>query len=95
MDDSAMIMRIKFTTLPGEQFVMRKEILRRLQEAFRENNIEFAHRNVTVYMPSENDIDPGSKSQNQTPADTRIQGAATAAILNEEENAADEGINVR
>ena len=90
MDDSAMIMRIKFTTLPGEQFVMRKEILRRLQEAFRENNIEFAHRNVTVYMPSENDIDPDSKSQNQTPADIRMQGAATAAILNEEENGADD-----
>ena len=90
MDDSAMIMRIKFTTLPGEQFVMRKEILRRLQEAFRENNIEFAHRNVTVYMPTKNDKDLDSKSQNQTSKETKIQGAATAVILNEEENAAND-----
>ncbi len=90
LDDSAMIMRIKFTTAPGEQFIMRKEILRRLQEAFRENNIEFAHRNVTVYMPSEEE-----KSKNQPAPDPRIQGAATAAILNQEEQAADEkGDNV-
>jgi hypothetical protein len=46
-------------------------------------------------MPSENDIDPGSKSQNRTSADTRIQGAATVAILNEEENVADDSSNVR
>ncbi len=75
MDDSAMIMRIKFTTPPGEQFVMRKEILRRLQEAFKENDIEFAHRNVTVYMPENEGHDATS---------SEVQGAATAAILNEE-----------
>jgi hypothetical protein len=28
-------------------------VYRLLQEAFRENGIEFAHRNVTVYMPPE------------------------------------------
>ena len=75
MDDSAMIMRIKFTTPPGEQFVMRKEILRRLQEAFKENDIEFAHRNVTVYMP---------ENEGQEMTSSEVQGAATAAILNEE-----------
>jgi moderate conductance mechanosensitive channel len=86
MDDSAMIMRIKFTTPPGEQFVMRKEILRRLQEAFSENNIEFAHRNVTVYMPSEDEkkeSESGSRSGGLSSA--KVQGAATAAVLNEEE----------
>ncbi len=75
MDDSAMIMRIKFTTPPGEQFVMRKEILRRLQEAFKANDIEFAHRNVTVFMPEHDGKEPLSPE---------MQGAATAAILNEE-----------
>ena len=76
MEDSAMIMRIKFTTAPGEQFVMRKEILRRLQEAFRANGIEFAHRNVTVYMPSDHE---------KQPVPQNIRGAATAAVLNDEE----------
>ncbi len=53
LDDSAMIMRIKFKSIPGEQFVLRREIFRRVQEAFRENGIAFAHRNVTVYLPGE------------------------------------------
>jgi small-conductance mechanosensitive channel len=51
MDDSAMIMRVKFKTIPGEQFVIRKEVYRLMQEAFRREGIEFAHRNVTVYLP--------------------------------------------
>ncbi|MBT8368855.1 MAG: mechanosensitive ion channel family protein, partial [Deltaproteobacteria bacterium] len=53
LDDSAMIMRVKFKTIPGEQFVVRREVFRMMQEAFRENGIEFAHRNVTVYLPPE------------------------------------------
>ena len=48
LDDSAMIMRLKFKTIPGEQFVIRREVYRMIQEPFRENGIEFAHRNVTV-----------------------------------------------
>jgi small-conductance mechanosensitive channel len=53
MDDSAMIMRVKYKTAPGQQFVIRKEVYRLMQEAFAEEGIEFAHRNVTVYMPPE------------------------------------------
>ena len=53
LDDSAMIMRVKFKTIPGEQFVVRREVFRMMQESFRENGIEFAHRNVTVYLPPE------------------------------------------
>ncbi len=53
LDDSAMVMRVKFKTIPGEQFVIRREVFRMMQEAFRENGIEFAHRNVTVYLPPE------------------------------------------
>lgn len=89
MEDSAMIMRLKFTTPPGEQFVMRKEILRRLQEAFRNNNIEFAHRNVTVYMPSENETSTGQDA-GKTVAPPVVQGAASAALLAEQENEREE-----
>ncbi|GFK93025.1 Moderate conductance mechanosensitive channel YbiO [Fundidesulfovibrio magnetotacticus] len=53
MEDSAMILRIKFKTVPGHQFLVEKELYRRVQEGFRENGIEFAHRNVTVYLPPE------------------------------------------
>jgi len=51
LDDSAMIMRIKFKTIPGEQFVIRKEVYKRLQKAFEEAGIEFAHRHVIVQLP--------------------------------------------
>ena len=40
--------RLKFMAVPGEQFVMRREMLRALQEAFRANGIEFARRSVLV-----------------------------------------------
>ncbi len=53
MDDSAMVMRVKYKTKPGDQFAIRKEVYHLMQEAFREEGIEFAHRNVTVYMPPE------------------------------------------
>jgi len=55
MDDSAMIMRVKYKTAPGQQFVIRKEVYRLMQEAFAEEGIEFAHRNVTVYIPPDTD----------------------------------------
>jgi len=63
MDDSAMIMRVKYKTAPGQQFVIRKEVYRLMQEAFAEEGIEFAHRNVTVYIPSDNDETESSEEQ--------------------------------
>jgi small-conductance mechanosensitive channel len=81
LDDSAMIMRVKFKTIPGEQFVIRREVYRLIQEAFAENGIEFAHRNVTVYMP------PGETED--TPADKVAEaGAAAAAIAAAQEEEA-------
>jgi small-conductance mechanosensitive channel len=53
MDDSAMIMRVKFKTVPGEQFIVRRHVFQRIKDKFSEAGIEFAHRNVTVYMPPE------------------------------------------
>ena len=83
LDDSAMIMRVKFKTIPGQQFVIRREVYRMIQESFAEHGIEFAHRNVTVYMP------PGG--DNKETADNAAEaGAAAAAIAaaQEEEEAA-------
>ena len=83
MDDSAMIVRVKFTTQPGEQFIMRREIYRRIQEKFAEKNIEFAHRNVTVYMPTEDEI-------NQEKKTAHLGAAAAARLIQEEEELAQE-----
>ena len=84
MDDSAMIMRVKYKTAPGEQFVIRKEVYRLMQEAFSEEGIEFAHRNVTVYMPPETDEtepggQPGQKEETDGTPDQKLTGKAAAA----------------
>ncbi len=86
MDDSAMILRVKFKTPPGEQFVVRREVYKRIQERFREEGIEFAHRNVTVYLPPEasqttsgEEQDKGAKTAG-APDKKIIEAGAAAAI---------------
>lgn len=76
MDDSAMILRVKFKTIPGKQFLIRKEVYKRVQEAFRENGIEFAHKNVTVYLPPESS--PSAARENNSKKDLIKAGAAAA-----------------
>lgn len=50
MEDSAMILRVKFMAKPGEQFVLRRELLHRIRTAFAEAGIHFANREVTVHV---------------------------------------------
>ncbi len=52
LDDSALVIRVKFMAKPGEQFVLRREVYRRLQEAFYANGIRFAPRRVLVDSPA-------------------------------------------
>ena len=49
--DIGIVVRGKFTARPGTQFPIRKEIYSRVQQAFRDNGIEFARREVRVRMP--------------------------------------------
>jgi small-conductance mechanosensitive channel len=51
MEDSAMLVKAKFTAKPGEQFVIRREAYQRLKQAFDAAGIHFAHRQVTVFVP--------------------------------------------
>jgi len=86
MEDSAMIVRIKYKTPPGEQFIIRKEVYRLMQEAFQEHGIEFAHRNVTVYIPPEEPqkASAGEGAEGAVPSEAaakkRAEAAAAAAI---------------
>jgi len=87
LDDSAMIMRVKYKTKPGDQFAIRKEVYRLMQEAFKKAGIEFAHRNVTVYMPPEKGNEAaaqtaGEVQQEDAKSDSNVarQAAAAAAL---------------
>jgi len=83
LEDSAMIMRVKFKTAPGDQFEIRKEVFRLMQEAFKEEGIEFAHRNVTVYLPQETAAE--GEIQNTDARDKTKQAAAAAALAAEQD----------
>jgi len=63
MEESAMIVRGKFMAKPGTQFTIRKEIYTRVQQAFRENGIEFAHRRVKVDLPADLDLSAEKKRE--------------------------------
>ncbi len=77
MDDSAMIVRAKFMAKPGEQFVIRRELFQRVQKEFEAAGIQFARRQVSVYVPPT--AGPGAAPQ---------AIAAAAAAAEEQEEAA-------
>jgi moderate conductance mechanosensitive channel len=80
MEDSAMIIRAKFTAKPGEQFVIRREVYTRVQKAFEEAGIKFAHREVTVHVPEAEHMDRDRIGQ--------IAGAAARRMVEDDEAAA-------
>ena len=51
MEPSAFVVRVKFMARPGEQFVLRREVFRRLHEVFRENGIRLGVSPTVVDSP--------------------------------------------
>lgn len=70
MDDSAMLMRIKFMTKPGDQWVIRRVVLNRIRDMFEQSGIRFASREVVVRV---------SDSTGATRIDPQTLGAAALA----------------
>lgn len=62
VEESALIIRMKFTAKPGEQWIVRRVAYTRVRDALAEAGIEFAHREVKVRMPPEFE---GMQKQNQ------------------------------
>jgi len=73
VEDSALILRMKFMTIPNEQWVIRREAYRRVQEGLRAAGIEFAHRQVTVHVP-------GGQNEDKK----GVAGAAATAVVNQD-----------
>jgi small-conductance mechanosensitive channel len=53
MQDSAMIIRVKFMTRPGDQWLVRKKVYEEIRALFEREGIRFAHREVTVRLAEE------------------------------------------
>jgi small-conductance mechanosensitive channel len=81
MEDSYMVMRAKFMAIPGEQFLLRREFYTRIQKAFAENGIEFAHRKVTVSVETS---EPSADGSDQSAAVRAAGGAAEVALAEAE-----------
>ncbi|WP_164661878.1 mechanosensitive ion channel family protein [Tropicibacter sp. Alg240-R139] len=75
MQDSAMIIRVKFMTKPGDQWLVRKRVYQDIRELFAREGVKFAHREVTVRLADEKD--PKDLSPKQREA---VTGAVQAAI---------------
>ena len=73
--DVGIVVRGKFTTKPGGQWGIRKEIYSRVQKAFEENGIEFARKEVWVQMPDQDDDKPLTDVQKQAISAAASQGA--------------------
>ncbi|MEP5732026.1 MAG: mechanosensitive ion channel family protein [Sulfitobacter sp.] len=62
MQDSAMIVRVKFMTKPGDQWVIRKRVYAEIRSLFELEGIKFAHREVTVRL-AEGKVDELTEDQ--------------------------------
>lgn len=74
MQDSAMIIRVKFMTKPGDQWLVRKKVFQEIRDLFEREGIKFAHREVTVRV-----VDDTGEKVPKAKRDAAL-GAAQAAI---------------
>ncbi|UOM36234.1 mechanosensitive ion channel family protein [Acuticoccus sp. I52.16.1] len=80
MEDSAMILRVKFMTKPGDQFVVRRHVYTRIGELFEREGIQFAHRYVTVR------IDPRDREDLTPEEEQQAAAAAAGQVLNQDKS---------
>jgi len=80
MEDSAMIIRVKFMTRPGDQWTTRKLVYQEIRALFEREGIKFAHKEVTVRIP---EIE-SRNSDDLTEQDKKAIGAAARRAVEEE-----------
>jgi small-conductance mechanosensitive channel len=87
MQDSAMIIRVKFMTKPGDQWLVRKKVYEEIRELFEREGIKFAHREVTVRLAD------GKSADELSPQDRKAVAAAAQSSMEEDmlEGGAEDG----
>ena len=74
-----MIVRVKFMTRPGDQFVTRKVVYAAIRDLFEKEGVRFAHREVTVRLAD------GEKASELSPEQKEaIAGSVRSAIDDED-----------
>ncbi|MDE4173131.1 mechanosensitive ion channel family protein [Phaeobacter sp. PT47_59] len=77
MQDSAMIIRVKFMTKPGDQWLVRKKVYEEIRQLFEREGIKFAHREVTVRLAED-------QSDAMTPQKKEALAGAVQAAIDED-----------
>ena len=77
MQDSAMIIRVKFMTKPGDQWLVRKKVYEEIRALFEREGIKFAHKEVTVRLAD-------GKVEELSEEDRKAVTAAAQAQIEEE-----------
>jgi small-conductance mechanosensitive channel len=86
MQDSAMIIRVKFMTKPGDQWILRKRVYAEIRELFAREGIKFAHKEVTVRLA-------GAGAENLSKEDKQAIGAAALSAAEDEDLLADNDVS--
>ncbi len=97
MEDSAMVIRLKFKTRPDDQFVVKRVVYSKIRETFEREGIHFAHRNVTVFIgnpeafgqagaPAAVGAPPSPAQPGAVPAAAMAAAAAAAGPLFDDED---------
>ncbi len=77
VDDVGIIIRGKFMTKPGTQWIIRKDVYSRVQKAFEANGIEFARKEVRVNMPGLDNQTELTEEQKKTISAAASEAAET------------------
>ena len=80
MEDSAMIVRVKFMTRPGDQFVTRKVVYQAIRDLFEREGIRFAHREVTVRLAED------GLASNLSPEQKEAIAGSVRSLIDDEDN---------
>lgn len=78
-DDSAFIVRGKFMSKPGRQFVIRRVVFQAVQKAFAAEGIHFADRRVTVHVPGAEALTPDERAAVERGAASAMAAAEAQA----------------
>ena len=73
------MIRGKYSTVPGGQFIIRKEVYSRVQKAFEANGIEFARKEVRVQLPGNLKPDDLNEDQKKAISAAASQGSENPA----------------
>ena len=77
MEDSAMIIRVKFMTKPGDQWLVRKKVYEEIRILFEREGVKFAHKEVTVRLAD-------GKTEELSEDDRKAITAAAQASIEED-----------